>query len=312
MTTEMPHSTLTIIIVSWNTSDLLRDCLASVYANPPDCEFDLWVVDNASSDNSVDVVQQQFPQVNLLINESNIGFAEANNQAIEASQSTYVLLLNPDTIAQPESISSLVKFMEQHPEAGAAGSRLLNPDQSLQPSCHPQPTLAREFWRMFHLDLLHPYGSYKMELWNTDVPHDVDIIQGASLILRREVIDRIGFLDATYFMYSEEVDLCYRMQQAGWRLYWVPQSRVIHYGGQSTRQIAEKMFLELYRGKVIFFRKHYGTWSAKKYKAVLFLAALPRILAAVLAHLAPVSQQRNRMKKLGGNYRRLLTELPHM
>lgn len=302
---------LSIIIVSWNTADLLRECLASVYRHPPACAFDVWVVDNASGDDSAAVVRRQFPRAQLIVNEQNVGFAQANNQAVNQCGGRYVLLLNPDTQVKPGALQALVDFLDAHPAAGAAGSMLLNPDESLQPSCHPMPTLAREFWRLLHLDALWPYGQYAMARWDTAVPRDVDVIQGASFLIRRAVLDRIGFLDGAYFMYSEEVDLCYRLQQHGWRLFWVPASRVIHYGGQSTRQAAEKMFLELYRGKILFFRKHYGARTARLYKGVLVLAALPRMLTGAAARVLPLPR-RAEFRQLGPYYRQLLRHLREM
>ena len=303
---------LAIVIVSWNTRELLRDCLASVYEFPPACEFEVWVVDNASADGSVEMLRQQFPQVRLIVSAQNVGFAGGNNLAISQSTSELVLLLNPDTVVRPNALTELVAFMERplgpgEGWAGAAGSRLLNPDSSLQVSCHPRPTLFREFWRMWHLDKIRPYGQYNMPTWDTSQPREVDVIQGASFIIRRDVLDTIGYLDDAYFMYSEEVDLCYRLQQGGWRLYWVPTSQVVHYGGQSTRLVAEKMFLQLYQGKVIFFRKHYGPWTVSLYKFVLFLTAWPRIVAV------PLWKRLGRdMGPLGHYYWRLVQELPGM
>jgi GT2 family glycosyltransferase len=255
---ERANPTLAIIIVSWNTRELLAQCLASLFDQPPTAAFTVWVVDNASTDGSADLVRQRFPQVKLLANEHNLGFAQANNQAIQQCHQEYILLLNPDTVVLPGAVDSLVNFLASQPQAGAAGSRLLNPDGTLQISCYPSPTLLREWWFLLHLDALWPYGRYNMHQWDTTAPREVDVLQGASFLLRRSVLDQVGFLDGDYFMYSEEVDLCRRIQQAGWRLYWVPQSQVIHYGGQSTRQIAADMFLQLYLGKLKYFRKHNG------------------------------------------------------
>ena len=237
---------LSIIIVSWNTVDLLAQCLESIYAYPPDGEFEVLVVDNASTDNSVQLVGEQFPQVKLFENKVNVGFAGANNQAIQQSLGSYVLLLNPDTEVKASALEDLLQFMDRHPQAGAVGARILNPDETLQTSCYPTPTLLREFWRLFHLDVFWPYGSYHMADWNLQKSREVDILLGACLLLRRTVLDQIGLMDESYFIYSEEVDLCYRVQQAGWHLYWVPQAQVIHYGGQSTQQVAAEMFMRLY------------------------------------------------------------------
>jgi len=302
---------LSIIIVSWNTRDLLADCLDSVYENPPNGRFEIIIVDNASSDGSADMVRQRFPQARLIAKEENVGFAKGNNEAIPFCSGEYVLLLNPDTVVKPDALAALTHFMDTHPEAGAAGSRLLNPDGSLQTSCYPAPKLTRELWRLFHLDAVRPYGEYRMHKWSTDAAREVDVIKGASLIFRREVLEKVGFLDGAYFMYSEEVDLCLRVQRADWRLYWVPQSQVVHYEGQSTKQIATDMFLQLYLGKLMYFRKHYGRFSGILYKFILAAASLMRLLLTPLALLMrPAARQKN--KSLARRYGRLLTALPTM
>ncbi len=302
---------LSVIIVSWNTVELLRKCLASVYHNPPGDHFEVIVVDNVSSDGSVQMVQQQFPQVKLLTNKRNVGFATANNQAIEQSSGRYILLLNPDTEVKPGALKIMVQFMEDHPEVGAVGAQLLNPNNTLQPSCYPAPTLSREFWRLFHLDKFWPYGTYNMFQWDLNRAREVDVVQGAALLLRREALNEVGVLDTDYFIYTEEVDLCYRLQQAGWRLYYVPQARVVHYGGQSTQQVAADMFLQLYRSKLLFFRKHHGLLASYIYKFILFGAVLMRLLVSPLAWLEQPSRRQQHFI-LAANYRRLLVSLPGM
>jgi N-acetylglucosaminyl-diphospho-decaprenol L-rhamnosyltransferase len=302
---------LSIIIVNWNTRDLLAQCLASVYAHPPDGEFEIFVVDNASTDGSAQMVRKRFPQVQLIENSKNVGFAQANNQAIRESTGHYVLLLNPDTEVLSGALETLGRFIDVHPQAGAAGARLLNPDGTLQPSCHPAPTLSRELWRLFHLDALWPYACYPMAGWDLNTPREVDMVPGACLILSRDALDQVGLLDEDYFIYSEEVDLCYRLRQAGWRLYWLPQAVVIHYGGQSTRQMAAAMFLHLYQGKVLYFRKHHGQPAAQLYKLILLIAALARLLLSPLAWLVR-PPQRHQHLALASHYRRLVRALPGM
>jgi GT2 family glycosyltransferase len=154
---------LSIIIVSWNTAQLLAQCLRTIYANPPAGKFEVLVVDNASADASTQMVRKQFPQINLLENEVNVGFARANNQAIRQSRGRYILLLNPDTEMKPYMLERLVNFMKTHTQAGAAGPCLLNPDGSLQRWSLPvpTPTLFREFWRLFHMDVIWPYSAYR-------------------------------------------------------------------------------------------------------------------------------------------------------
>lgn len=300
---------LSILIVSWNTRDLLAQCLTSIVAHPPDGGYEIIVVDNASTDGSAAMVRTRFPGIILFENTGNAGFAGANNQAIGCSRGRYLLLLNPDTVVEAGALAVLLDFMNTQTTAGAAGPRLLNADGSLQDSCHPAPTLFRELWRLFHLDSLYPLAQYRMDGWPQDTPHPVDTVQGAALIVRRDVIDRVGMMDPSYFMYSEEVDWCLRIRRAGWEICWVPQSRIVHYGAQSTRQVAPTMFVQLYRGKLQYFRKHYGPVYAALYKVVLLAAAAARILLTPLVWLA-LPKQRPDSARLARNYGRLILALP--
>jgi GT2 family glycosyltransferase len=302
---------LSIVIVNWNTCDLLAKCLASIFAYPPPGEFEVWVVDNASSDGSINMVSQEYLQVRLIRNSSNLGFARANNQAIRQSIGRYTLLLNPDTELTSVAFQKMVDFMDAAPEAGAAGPRLLNPDGAFQVSCYPSPTLAREFWRLFHLDKITPYGVYPMQRWNQVRPTQVEVVQGACLILRKEALDQVGLLDEEYFIYSEEVDLCYRLKKSGWQIFWLPEAEVVHHGGQSTRLASEEMFLNLYQSKVHFFRKNFGWLHAFSYKLILLLAAMARVSTAPVARIIRFSQGKE-LQNISDNYRRLLIALPRL
>ncbi len=306
-----PIMKLSINIVSWNTKELLDKCLESIFQNLPGFEFEVLVVDNASNDGSGEMVTQRYPQVRLTVNPANIGFADANNQAIRENTGEYSMLLNPDTEVYPGALDTLIRFMDLRPEAGAAGPLLLNPDQSLQTSCYPEPTLPREFWRLFHLDRISAYGIYDMTEWNPAEIHPVEVIQGACLVIRKIALDQVGLLDSDYFMYTEEVDLCHRLAKANWALYWVPQAAVIHYGGQSTKQIAADMFLQLYRSKIQYFRKNHGRLAGITYKLILLASALGRVVITPLAFLeAPARREMH--KNLSHNYQQLLIRLPSM
>ncbi len=298
---------VSIIIVNWNTLDMLAQCLASVYAHPPEGEFEVLVVDNASSDDSALMVRAQFSQVRLIQNTENVGFARANNQAIQESLGRYVLLLNPDTKILPGALQILIDFIEAHPEAGAIGPMILNPDFTLQSSCDPLPTLWREFWRLMHLDHFLARSVYREENWDTTIAHTVEVIQGNCMLIRREVLADIELLDEAFFMFTEEVDLCYRLLQAGLLIYWVPMARIIHYGGQSTRQAVREMFLELHHSKVLFFRKTRGKWGSWVYKLILFVTVLTRVAWGIIS-LGKSSQvaQRSRL------YLDLLRALPSL
>jgi len=298
---------LSIIIVNWNTRALLARCLESVYETVRDLTFEVFVVDNASSDGSAEMVRARFPQVRLIENRENVGFAAANNQAIPLAAGRYVLLLNPDTVVLEGAVAELVRFAEGHRTTGACGPRLLNADGSLQPSCHPMLTPWREFWRLAFLERLWRRATYDMAAWDPTRPREVEVIKGACLLLRREALDGVGLLDERYFMYSEEMDLCYRLSRAGWRLYWVPGARVVHYGEGSSKQLARSMYVELYRSKAQFYRKVGGRGWVLWFKSLLALAYGPRLVACALSGLFARD-----LAERAHTYGRLLATLPRM
>jgi len=298
---------LSIIIVNWNTKNLLAGCLGSVEENVQTLErlnVETFVVDNASSDGSAAMVREEFPWVRLIANAENVGFACANNQAIRQSQGHYVLLLNSDTEIYPRATNLMVGFLETHPVAAGCGPRLLNADGSLQASCHPILTPGREFWRLMFLDRIWRRATYNQRRWDQEEPRRVEVIKGACLLLRRKALDQVGLLDEQYFMYTEEMDLCYRLLAAGWELWWTPRAAVRHYGEASTRQIAEDMYVQLYRSKAQFHRKFGGELEVRRFRWLLGLAYTSRWALAGVASLAvPPFADRAR------TYRRLLREL---
>jgi hypothetical protein len=301
---------ISIIIVSWNTCDLLAQCLQSVEENAVNegrFSVETFVVDNASTDGSSLMVRERFPHVHLIENEENVGFARANNQAIPQSTGRYVVLLNSDTEVFPGAFRAMVAFMDAHPEAGGCGSMLLNADGTLQPSCHPMLTPEREFWRLMFLDQIWPKATYAQTRWDSSTPHQVEVIKGACFMLRRETLNQVGLLDDQYFMYTEEMDLCRRLLEVGWTLWWVPEAKVKHYGEASSQQMAEEMYIQLYRSKVQFHRKFNGSRRAEHFKRLLWLAYWPRFIVVGLAsRLQPELAGRAR------TYRRLLCELRAM
>jgi len=248
---------LSICVVSWNTKDLLAQCLASVYANTQDITFEVFVVDNASGDGSAQMVRERFPQVRLIENSENVGFAKANNQAIRESAGRCVLLLNSDTVVQPDALTQMIIFMDAHPDAGIVGGKLLDPDRSFQASYGDFPTFVSELLNITGL-AKWLYGRY----YPSHPPEEscearaVDWVGGACLMARRTAIEQVGLPDEGYFMYSEEVDWCYRFHQAGWKIYFLPDAQIVHLGGQSSRLADEKKLLWLWRSRVRFLSKH--------------------------------------------------------
>jgi GT2 family glycosyltransferase len=302
---------LSIIIVSWNTrQDLLR-CLGSIMANPPAGAFEVLVFDNASTDGSAEAVAAEYPQVRLMVSRENLGFARGNNRAASSAQGRFWLLLNPDTVVCPGAVDTLVGYLASQPHVAAVGPRLINADGSLQPSIERLPTLYREFWRLLHLDRLYPVSKYPRPALASRRPQRVEVVNGACLLLRREAVEGTGMFDEDYFIYSEEIDLCDRLKNDGWEIHWVPEAVVSHLGGQSTRQVADRMFIELYRNKVKFFRKRRGQVSAWLYKLVLLQAALARCGFAMLMMFLPWRPRREWIEA-GRQYGILLAMLPSL
>lgn len=302
---------VSIIIVSYNVETFLIDCIESLKTKPSDLPVEIIVVDNNSTDNSVRKLQQKFPEIIIIQSESNIGFAAANNLGASCAKGEYLFLLNPDTVVEEDAIDELYNFLALQSSAGAVGSYLKNPDGTFQISCYPFPTLFRELWRLLHLDRIIPFGSYPQHKWDTKSPRKCDVVQGTSLMIKHSVWDALQGLDENFFIYSEEVDFCYRLVKAGYENYWIPTSRVIHYGGQSTSQFAREMFIQLYRAKIQYFKKHHGNFVASIYKNILLIASLLRLIVSPLVSWnnphAKIQQ-----RQIQENYKYLMASLFHL
>ena len=264
---------LSIIIVNYNTCNLLLDCLTSIYNSRGDINFAVIVVDNASSDGSVEAVRSEFPQVELISSQVNGGFAFANNlglrQAGFDSDGTprsdaprYALLLNPDTVLPPTALIDMVRFMDEHPEAGAAGPKLVQVDGRLDLACRRAfPTPEVSFYRMVGLSKLFPrsrlFGRYNMTFADPDELIEVDSVVGAFMMVRREAIAQAGLLDETYFMYGEDLDWAFRIKARGWKIYYNPGVTVTHVKRAASRY-SSKARVEFYRAMDVFYRKFYA------------------------------------------------------
>lgn len=271
---------LSIIIVNWNTCELLAQCLHSLYKTIQNLYFEIFVVDNASSDRSIEMVRRLFTEVRLIENTDNVGFVRANNQAIDRCNGRYVLLLNSDTKVLSGSIEEMVRFMDKHPSAGAAGARLLNPDGSFQASYSPFPTLWQEILILSTLGrcLIRPsFPSYGPQT-ETGAQRIRGYVEGACIIARHEAIDKVGGLDERIFMYAEDVDWCYRLYMAGWEVWYLPQATIIHHGGQSSKQLQKQMEAELYCSRLYFFSKHYSKAASLSLKALIYTLTLIKIV----------------------------------
>jgi GT2 family glycosyltransferase len=251
---------LSIIIVNWNTKDLLLQCLESVYQTIEGIETEVFVVDNGSMDGSGSIFAsgERFPEVKFIGNEMNLGFARANNQALRKAKGKYVLLLNPDTQVKEEAIYRLVSFMEAHPEAGGAGAQLLNADGSKQNSIANFPSLVTELFNKSLLRWLFPKAFPGKER-NYPEPVEVDSVIGACMMVKREAVDQVGLFDEDYFLFLEETDWCCRVKRAGWKIYHVPQSEVYHFQGKGAELEKAKAKVEYYRSRYHFFEKNRGS-----------------------------------------------------
>ncbi len=251
---------VSVVIVSWNTQDILGDCLESVYEQTRGISFETLVVDNASKDGTADMVKARFPQAILIQNAANGGFAAANNQGIAASQGRYVLLLNPDTVVLDNAIAKTLAFADAHPEAGCVGCRILNADRSLQSSCFLFPSLLNLFLSTTYLYKAFPrsrfFGREYMSWWDRNDSREVDVVTGCYMLVRRETLKAAGPMDEDYFMYGEEADWCYRFRKAGWKNLFTPDGSIVHLGGVSTSQVKPQMMLQLRAGLLLFISKH--------------------------------------------------------
>jgi len=272
---------LSIIILSYNTASLLKDCLQSVYRSDlPSKDFEVLVIDNASSDNSVSLVKKHFPNATLIQNQTNLGFAKANNIGINKSKSEYILLLNSDTKAQTNSLSNLLKFMDAHPQAGIASAQLLNNDSSIQQSGGHLPRLTNIMAWMLMLDHLpiikQLFWSYHQTNQNFyKISRRLGWVQGAAMILRRTMLDKIGLLDEKIFMYAEDIDLCLRARQKNWQTWTVSDSKIIHLNFKSSGK--ENATLGEYQGLKYLFKKHKPAWESPLLRFFLKTGSLLRV-----------------------------------
>lgn len=283
---------LSVVILNWNTRKLLEQCLKSLACPQPGLEMEILVVDNASGDTSRQMVQTQFPQVRLLVNDHNLGFGAGNNTALPHATGRYILFLNTDTIVMEGALAAMVRFADSQPDIGILGPKLLNGDGSLQYSCRRYPNLGTGFFRNTPLGRLFPKNRFAIDYlyqdWDHATPRDVDWVSGAALMIRRTLLDQIGGFDETFFMYCEDVDLCWRAQHAAlpclmpgcaedqkdaescdcacqskdWRVTYFPEAVIYHLIGKSSDQVPTRMTYEFHRSQYLFYKKHYAASMA--------------------------------------------------
>jgi GT2 family glycosyltransferase len=245
---------LSIVIVNWNTAKLLTQCLESIYRTGSRYTFEIIMVDNGSSDGSVLTVEQRFPDVFIIQNNQNLGFAKANNRGIAMAQGRYYLLLNSDTIVLPGTLDELVHTADLYTDVGVLSPKLLNIDDTLQESWASFPSFGSELLgRNFRNHQLVP---------DVSSAYDVDWVSGACMLVRAKMVHEVGLLDEDYFMYSEEADWCFRIKKMGWKIWYLSNAVIYHLGGGSANRSSLTQLMLLYQGKLLFFRKHYGAGQA--------------------------------------------------
>ena len=260
---------LGIVVVSYNTKALTANCLDSIYAclQNSSLTFHVWVIDNASSDGSPAIIAERFPQATLVASQENLGFARGTNVGLDCLSALdtpprYVLLLNPDTLVSEGALPLMANFLDEHPRAGVVGASLRYGDGRFQHSAFRFPTLCMavlDFWPLnYRLLDSGLNGRYARRLYAAGEPFAIDHPLGAAMMVRWETIEQVGPLDGDYFMYCEEIDWCLRIKQAGWQVYCVPQAKITHFEGQSTRQFREQMLVALWQSRYRLFAKHYG------------------------------------------------------
>ncbi len=294
---------ISVVIVSWNVADYLRRCLESLRAESGRASspsLEVIVVDNASTDGSPDLVRASFPEVRLLENRDNLGFTRGNNQGIAAASGRYVLLLNPDAEVLPGALAAMVRHLDAQPQVAVVGPQLLNTDGSHQSSRRRFPTLATAFVESTTLQRHFPKARLLRRYYCLDLPpeetHEVDWLVGACLLVRRQAIEQVGLLDEGFFMYSEELDWCYRMKREGWKVVYLPEARVVHHHAKSSSQDLPHQHINFQASKCRYFSKHHGRLSGAVLRTFLLLTYLFQLVQEgakyVLGHKRALRRQR--------------------
>jgi GT2 family glycosyltransferase len=287
----MPTPRVSIIIVNWKTPKLLAKCLNSLKEDRDYSNFEIWVVDNASGDESVKMLETDFPSVKLIVNSDNKGFSKACNQAIPLALGEFILLLNPDTESKPSAVSELADFLAANPEAGAVGPKVLNPDGSLQLACRRAfPDPAASFFRLTYLSRIFPkspvFSRYNFTYADPDSLLEVDALSGSCMMVRREVVERIGLLDEDIFMFGEDIDWCWRIKQAQWKVFYNPLAVVIHVHGAASRLRPIGTTLDLHKGMRVFYKKHLAQKYWAPFNALVYAAIWSRAFVFIVVNWA--------------------------
>lgn len=282
---------LSIIIVNWNTADLTRQAIMSVFKETSAFEYEVIVVDNNSSDKSVEMIRSEFPSVKLIENKNNFGFAKANNQALAVAEGEYLMLLNSDTIVKNKAINILSAYLDQHPEVAMVGPKLLNGDMTFQHACRRNlPDIWNSFFHLFNLTKIFKkslvVNNYKRYNDNPDVEERITALSGAAVMFRRSVYEKIGGLDEGFFFYGEDLDFCKRVFDQGMITMFVPSAQIIHFGGGSSKKRRTKSLFYFYNAMWIYYKKHFAQRYPFIVNWLVWFGIQFRFVVALLFNLA--------------------------
>ncbi len=278
---------LSVILVNYNVKYFLEQCLHSVIKAIKDIDAEVFVVDNNSVDGSLKMLEEKFPEVKLIRNKNNAGFSKANNQAIRKAGGEYILLLNPDTVVEDTTFTKIIAFMDNHPGAGGLGVKMVDgKGKFLAESKRGLPTPAIAFYKIFGLSKLFPksklFGKYHLTYLDKDKIHKIDILSGAFMFLRKSVLEGVGLLDESFFMYGEDIDMSYRIRKAGYDNYYFPETRIIHYKGESTKKSSINYVFVFYNAMIIFAKKHFSQKNARIFSLLIKMAIYLRAGLALM------------------------------
>jgi len=292
---------ISIVIVSWNTKEFLLDCLESIKLQPPVASMEIIVVDNASTDGSQVAVENQYPDVHLIRNDQNYGFAKANNIGIKESKGRYICLINSDVKVLSKCLTSLYVYIEKNPSIGMIGPRILNSDLSLQCTCRHFPSLWNNFCSAMGLNRLFPDSRIssgdQMFYFKHDAILSIEVLAGCFLMVRRDAFEQVGYLDDQFFMYAEDIDWCKRFHRAGWQIVFFPEAEAIHYGGASSANSPLRFSVAQEKSLFQYWAKHHGTISRFALFCIIILQHTLRIISESLLYVfKPTTRAKNQLQ----------------
>ena len=282
---------VSICIVTYHARDFLRDCLRSIYGTAGSVSFEIIVVDNHSEDGTVEMLGSDFPNVHLTVNNENTGYTRPNNQAMRISQGRYLLIINPDTLVEPNTIPELVGFLDAHPEVGIVGPKVLNRDGTLQKQCRRSEARPWDAFCYFSgLSRLFPhdkrFAGYLMTYLSEDIAHEAEAVSGSCMLIRRKVVEQIGYQDEDFFAYQEDTDFCRRARLAGWKVFYDPAAQIVHFAGEGGSGVQPfRSIIEWHRSYYLYYRKHFARDYWFVFNAIYYFGMLIKLGISLLANL---------------------------